>query len=795
MQAENLANLLDLLPETGVCVIGEERRELLYCNERCRRESGGRARPGVKCREVWPELCGCCPLEALGGERSVSFVRRDPCTGAEMDVTAARILWDGGIPAVAVISAPRGGGPGEAQALRRTREAYVSSLAAVFGECVIVNLTADYYALCRRDALRSDLLKRGRFGEENRVYAGQTVHPDDRERFLRGFSREAMLERFGAGETQLTDRLRSRAADGSWRMTEFTAARVDMPGDEVWCVLVLRDVQAAYLQEQRRSLEMCQLATAVGTAYHMLISVNLTRNTYHMVEYARTLVEKPGDEGVFDDLIAAEVSTVRPDCQAEFLEKFTRQNLLSAYAGGARIVSMEVPHLGADGAYHWHFTQVVRVENPSSSDVTEITLSRNIDEEHRAREEALEKERRAKALVEEALEKAEQASQAKSRFLSSMSHDLRTPLNAIVGLTELARLRPGDGERQRDCLEKIAVSSAHLLTLVNEVLDVGKIESGAVELAENEFDLCALAAAAAELVRLPMERKGQHFRLESAAVRHPRVRGDARRLEQVLVNILENCSKYTGEGGRISLTLEEAGEEQGTGTYRLTVEDDGAGMKPEFLDHIFEPFTRADDQRTGKVPGTGLGMTIVKNLLTLMGGDIRVESEYGRGSKFIITLCMARCRAMPEAPAEAGQPEDFSSLRVLLVEDNELNQQIAAEMLDLLGARVEVAGNGREAVEAVASHPPLYYDLVFMDLRMPVMDGCEAARAIRSSGLERIGELPIIALTADAFPEDVRRARLAGMNGHLAKPISMDRLRGTLSACLAWRRSGPPGEP
>ena len=213
-------------------------------------------------------------------------------------------------------------------------------------------------------------------------------------------------------------------------------------------------------------------------------------------------------------------------------------------------------------------------------------------------------------------------------------------------------------------------------------------------------------------------------------------------------------------------------------------------MKPEYMEHIFEPFSRADDSRTSKVPGTGLGMTIVKNLISMMDGDIRVESEYGKGSRFTVTLCLDKCGNTGEAiqPAVSGPEAACRGLRVLLVEDNELNRQIASEMLKLLGVRVEMAENGREAVEAVCSHPALYYDAVFMDVQMPVMNGYEATREIRGSGMERIGELPIIAMTADAFAEDVKRARLSGMNGHLAKPVSIELLRGALSGCLDCKR-------
>ena len=636
-----------------------------------------------------------------------------------------------------------------------------------------------------------DIPEQGNFGSENRKYAQKALHPDDLECFNENFSRESMLCMFTEGKKQITRRLRRRADNGSYRTVEFTAARIGNQEDECWCVLVFRDVQDELLLEQERNVEISQLATAAKAAYQMLIAVNLTQNTYHMVEYQRFPVKAPDPEGRFDELIEFEMEAVHPDYREEFRSKFTRKALTEAFQRGECILSMDVPHIGEDGIYHWNSTQVVKVESPYTHDLIEITLSRNIDEERRVQQETLEKERQAKLLLEDALKKAEKANKAKSDFLSRMSHDIRTPMNAIIGMTELAQLHIGDEEKQRDYLNKIASSGAHLLGLINEILDVSKIESGVMELSESPLNLRALAGEAAEMVRISMENSQQEFQVDIDESFDPWVMGDARRIRQVLVNILENASKYTGQRGKITFSVcEFKKEEQRTGTYRFIIEDTGIGMKPEYMEHIFEPFSRADDSRTSKVPGTGLGMTIVKNLISMMDGDIRVESEYGKGSRFTVTLCLDKCGNTGEAiqPAVSGPEAACRGLRVLLVEDNELNRQIASEMLKLLGVRVEMAENGREAVEAVCSHPALYYDAVFMDVQMPVMNGYEATREIRGSGMERIGELPIIAMTADAFAEDVKRARLSGMNGHLAKPVSIELLRGALSGCLDCKR-------
>ena len=791
MTAENLMNLLDSLTETSVYVIEEESHRLLYFNERCRNTGRGRAALGIRCDEVWPELCANCPLKMLGDRVSNHMVCYDPILKLTVDVTANRINWEGRVPAVVITAAPHRLNFEEEQGFQKIRQMYASSLVTVFDECIIANLTRDYYVSCQKDVVWDDIPEQGNFGSENRKYAQKALHPDDLECFNENFSRESMLCMFTEGKKQITRRLRRRADNGSYRTVEFTAARIGNQEDECWCVLVFRDVQDELLLEQERNVEISQLATAAKAAYQMLIAVNLTQNTYHMVEYQRFPVKAPDPEGRFDELIEFEMEAVHPDYREEFRSKFTRKALTEAFQRGECILSMDVPHIGEDGIYHWNSTQVVKVESPYTHDLIEITLSRNIDEERRVQQETLEKERQAKLLLEDALKKAETANKAKSDFLSRMSHDIRTPMNAIIGMTELAQLHIGDEEKQRDYLNKIASSGAHLLGLINEILDVSKIESGVMELSESPLNLRALAGEAAEMVRISMENSQQEFQVDIDESFDPWVMGDARRIRQVLVNILENASKYTGQRGKITFSVcEFKKEEQRTGTYRFIIEDTGIGMKPEYMEHIFEPFSRADDSRTSKVPGTGLGMTIVKNLISMMDGDIRVESEYGKGSRFTVTLCLDKCGNTGEAiqPAVSGPEAAYRGLRVLLVEDNELNRQIASEMLKLLGVRVEMAENGREAVEAVCSHPALYYDAVFMDVQMPVMNGYEATREIRGSGMERIGELPIIAMTADAFAEDVKRARLSGMNGHLAKPVSIELLRGALSGCLDCKR-------
>lgn len=532
-------------------------------------------------------------------------------------------------------------------------------------------------------------------------------------------------------------------------------------------------------------------------------------------------------------------------------------------------------------------------------------------------------EKRQKRLLQDALDSATAANRAKSEFLSRMSHDIRTPMNAIIGMTSIVGVHIDDRERVLDCLAKITSSSKLLLSLINEVLDMSKVESSRIVLSEEKINLAELVQGVVAMLQPGIDEKSLIFHARVNAVRHEDVIGDTQRLQQVLLNIMSNAVKYTTEGGRILLEVrEKPSGESGVGCFEFLVEDSGIGMKPEFLEKIFQPFERADDAAVKALQGTGLGMAISKNVVEMMNGSIQVESIYGQGSRFTATVqlkidketaaegelfvglpvlivdddevvCKYTCQRLDELGMnsqwvnngkaavektvdahESGEdffavivdlrmpgmdgiettrqirakvgPEvpiimisaydwseyedearkagangfimkplfrsrlvcqlknfvgqepvqkteaapvllggDFTGKRVLLVEDNELNQEIASEMLSSAGIIVETADNGEIAVCKVADSPERYFDLIFMDMQMPVMDGCKATMAIRSLPREDAGTVPIVAMTANAFAEDVRKAKSAGMNEHMAKPIDLDILTQTLYRWLA----------
>ena len=385
--------------------------------------------------------------------------------------------------------------------------------------------------------------------------------------------------------------------------------------------------------------------------------------------------------------------------------------------------------------------------------------------------------------------RAEESSKAKSTFLFNMSHDIRTPMNAITGYTALAKKLPGLPPQAEDYLTKIDASSQHLLTLIDDILEMGRVESAKMELRPEYMDLPAALGEVRDLFAAQMAEKDIGFTLDTSQVRDRVVLCDKHRLDRVLMNLLSNAYKFTPAGGNVSVSLYQIDTDlEGRGAYELRVKDSGIGMSKEFAAKVFETFERERTSTVSGIQGTGLGMAITKSIVDLMGGSIEVISAPGQGTEFIVRLAFPlRPEGSAEggaAPGSAGKAPDLKGKRLLLVEDNEINREIALLLLEEAGFVLDTAADGREAVEKVAAAPPDFYDAVLMDIQMPVMNGYEAARAIRALDDPTLAGVPIIAMTANAFQEDIQAALDAGMNGHIAKPIDVQKMLNTIAAAL-----------
>lgn len=411
----------------------------------------------------------------------------------------------------------------------------------------------------------------------------------------------------------------------------------------------------------------------------------------------------------------------------------------------------------------------------------------------------IKKDIRQKMEIENALEEAENANRAKSRFLSNMSHDIRTPMNAIIGFTTLAQTHIEEKHLVTDYLGKIVSASKHLLSLINDILDMSRIESGKVQIEEDEVTLSEVFTDVKNLIQPMASDKGIRFRIESD-VKNNYVYADKLRLNQILINLLGNAVKFTDEDGEIVLDVrQEMVAPKGYGVYLFKVRDNGVGIAPEFIDHLFEAFEREKSSTISGIQGTGLGLSITKSIVEMMGGKISVSSELGKGTEFTVKVVFMlqevdedalalkeseEQKALDEKVKQEELRKLFNGKKVLLVEDNTLNREIARMLLTEQGLIIEEAVNGQDAVDKVANSTPGEYAVVLMDIQMPVMDGYEATKTIRELSNRLLARVPIVAMTANAFAEERKNASAVGMNGYITKPIDVQILFNTIKHFL-----------
>ncbi len=407
-----------------------------------------------------------------------------------------------------------------------------------------------------------------------------------------------------------------------------------------------------------------------------------------------------------------------------------------------------------------------------------------IQQEHSEQEYRKSLEQKNVAL-QRAVQRETKANLAKREFLFNMSHDIRTPMNAIIGFTALAQTHIDDRGQVEDYLKKISVSSQHLLSLINDVLDMSRIESGKVTLEAKPVHLPELVRELRDIVQAVVSEKDLSLTLDTVGVKNEDVIADPLRLEQILINVLANAVKFTPDGGQIGLWIvQKDTAPAGYADFEFHIKDNGIGMSEEFQKHIFEQFARERTSTVSKIQGTGLGMAITKSLVDMMGGRITVKSGQGKGSEFTISLRFPIGEAKTGQTPPAAKASAFTGKKLLVVEDNELNLEIASTLLKEAGFEVDTAENGKIAVEKVEAASADRYDLILMDIQMPEMDGYEATRRIRALPDAKKAALPIVAMTANAFEDDRKNALHAGMNGHIAKPLDIQKLFQVLSELL-----------
>ena len=537
-----------------------------------------------------------------------------------------------------------------------------------------------------------------------------------------------------------------------------------------------------------------KIFTAMAADYRSIYYIDLDKDECTCVRAAAHLYGEMQEGRVFPFLKG--FSEYARHCVAEadreaFLDFIKPENIRAGLAGQSmlshRYLSVK------DGVEAYEMLRFAGVSTiGESDDQTVHTVGAGFSGVDQETRELMEQNR----ALSEALTRAEEANAAKTAFLSSMSHEIRTPMNAIIGLDKIALKDQKLSRETRDELEKIGSSARHLLALINDILDMSRIESGRMELKEEAFSLREMVGQINVIINGQCEDKGLHFICNRDESTDEYFLGDDLRLKQILINILGNAVKFTDPPGTITFTVKQTDRED-QAELCFTMVDTGIGMDPSFIPRLFEPFVQEDATATNRYGGSGIGMAITKKIVDLMGGRLEVQSEKGRGTTFTVRVLLRH--ALPseitqDSYDQPGQEVSLEGIHVLIAEDMEVNAEILSDLLEMEEITSEWADNGQSAVEMFEQSEEGHYSVILMDMRMPVMDGLTATREIRKLARPDAAAVPIIALTANAFEEDVKQCLEAGMNAHLSKPVDIDRLKILLRRLLTADETSPEGD-
>ncbi len=615
------------------------------------------------------------------------------------------------------------------------------------------------------------------------LWADAYVEESSRELFLKNTNRTYLSKQFEEGRSEITFEYYAKSLEGEQifvrRSTYLTR---DKKSGDVIAYHNVKDITEQKRKEnQMHQYEQILLMTASGM-YKGVRQIDLSDFSMLYLSFKDNHIT-PLYKVDWSTWLEGQKEHVHPDDMEKLRERLSVENLLQMPVGGSFRCDFRSREKNTSGFYRAYCVSAFKVERDGKVYVNIVTMDNT---------ETIENEIRQKALIEDALLRAENASKAKTKFLSNMSHDIHTPMNAIIGFTTLAAAYIDDKEQVQGYLEKIASSSNHLLSLINDVLDMSRIESGRLHLEEIECDLLDMMDELKDTLEPEMRSRRLDLHMDTGAVSDGRIICDRLRLNQILWNLLGNAMKFTKPGGRIDVRLtEKTGRDRDEAIYVFSVKDTGIGMSEEFQKHVFEPFEREYSSTISGIQGTGLGMAITKNLVEMMGGTISVSSKKDVGTEFTVWLTAKKApighlEAAPKREEES-KPVIRTAIkgkRVLLVEDNDLNREIAREILSEEGLLVEEAADGSIALAKLLEKGPGYYSLVLMDIQMPVMDGYTATQAIRSLENKELSDIPIIAMTANALEEDRTRALEIGMNAYIAKPIDVRHLWDVLEHLL-----------
>lgn len=595
-------------------------------------------------------------------------------------------------------------------------------------------------------------------------YAKMIVCDADRERFITA-TRLDILKDVLSKQKDFYIEYNAIISGVEYRLQgKFTINR-DKP-DEEHMIVGIRDITELTREQVKHRTSMELIVSAASTVYPFIMEENLTKNiavtVYNDGIVHSGRMEQTTMDAMFESL---KDSIVIEEDYRDLIRIMSRDAQINAYRNGKRELTLRVRQNGDDTRLHWMEIRNILMEN-ETGDICSISMTRCIDDEI-----ALTLE------LEDAKNAAESANKAKSTFLFNMSHDIRTPMNAIMGFSAMAEKYINEPEKVLDCLKKLNMSGEHLLKLINDVLDMARIENGKIEMDEQAHHIPTNMRNVEYIFNADVNKKNIQFEI-NCDVQDEIAYYDLLKVNQIELNLISNAIKYTPEGGKISYTIKQIGSDNGYATYQASVKDTGIGMSKEFCANVFDAFERERNSVLDGIEGSGLGLAITKRLLEQMGGSIYCDSEKGKGSEFVFTI---HCKIgteedLAENNVEKIDTDNFKDKRILLVEDNALNREISCEILKDAGFKVDEADDGEAAVDKVRWSTAGYYSLILMDIQMPKLNGYDAARQIRALPNKELADIPIIAVTANAFEEDKRAALNAGMDGHIAKPIKIEAL-------------------
>lgn len=614
------------------------------------------------------------------------------------------------------------------------------------------------------------------------------LHPEDEENAL-GEYESVLADKTGRKVYDVEYRLMSKSGEYHWfRSTGYLSRRADGSPQSFDGIFINHDERHTINEKLQRTLKEAQdvrdellldheIISAVSKLYFSIYRIDLEKDFYEEISSDRSVHRLTGHEGKAQKKMYELCDSIVSEKYREAVRHFFNLSTVAERLKNTDTVEME--YLSTDG--NWHQARFIDKKRNEDGRVTHILYVTRIVSQEKQKE--LEKQR-----LEVAYKVAESANEAKTTFLLNMSHDIRTPMNAIIGYSQLMRKKLTDPDLIH-YQEMIEESGNILLSIINNVLDMARIESGKMELDENYDAVGSIVSKICQVYQEEAEKKGIHI-IYRENIPNLHVLCDITKIEEIFTNLISNSIKYTLSGGRIDVSIEEVPcEKKGYAAIKTTVRDTGIGMSKDFIPRIFEPFERERNTTAGKVAGTGLGLPIVKKLVELMEGTIEVESELGKGSKFTVIIPHKLVDSKlyeKNEPAPAGDfRRVFEGKQILLAEDNDLNAEIATVILEDMGFVVDRAEDGIICVNKMEQQKAGTYDIILMDIQMPNMDGYKATQMIRQLPDSKKASIPIVAMTANAFEEDRKRAFEMGMNGHIAKPIDIENIRSTLAPLLA----------